>query len=125
MYRLLILIMLHSGADFLLQGSRLSKLKASKTTALFAHVGVYTGVFIIFSPLLLGLSFMQGLIFSLINGVLHLGIDFITSRLKKMYWNKNESAYFAVISFDHISHLAILIGTYIYMFPEVFSFSLI
>jgi len=52
MYKILIIIIMHIAADFLLQGSTLSKIKASKITALLAHVGIYTVFFIAFSPAL-------------------------------------------------------------------------
>jgi hypothetical protein len=109
---------MHAAGDFLLQGSTLSKLKATKFYYLLAHVGIYTVFFIAVSPMLLGLTFMQGLIFSLVNGVLHLVVDFVTSRLKKKYWDLNETKYLAVVSFDHIIHIIILISSYLIMYPE-------
>jgi hypothetical protein len=118
MYKILILILMHIAADFLLQGSTLSKLKASKITALLLHVGIYTVFFIVFSPLLLGLTFVQGLIFSSINGGAHLIIDYFISKFKKLYWQQNEAKYLAVISIDHILHILILIATFIYLYPQ-------
>jgi hypothetical protein len=114
---------MHVAADFVLQGSVLSKLKASKTVSLLVHVGIYISFFIVLSPYLLGLTFMQGLVFSLINGAAHLIIDLITSKLKKLYWGKSEAKFFAVISFDQLSHITILIYTYLYMYPEVYAIS--
>ncbi|HNX87530.1 MAG TPA: DUF3307 domain-containing protein [Paludibacteraceae bacterium] len=111
--------MMHIAADFILQGNRLYKLKASKTGFLLAHVGIYTIFFIVFSPLLLELTFVQGLVFSAINGGAHLIVDFFTSKFKKLYWQKNEAKYIAVISIDHVLHISILMGTYIYMYPQL------
>jgi hypothetical protein len=112
---------MHVAADFILQGNRLSKLKAHKLGALFTHVGAYTLFFIAISPLLLGLTFMQGVAYSLINGGAHLLIDFFTSKLKNVYWNDSESRYMAVISADHVLHILILIATYIYLYPEAYA----
>ncbi|HNW69306.1 MAG TPA: DUF3307 domain-containing protein [Bacteroidales bacterium] len=122
MYRILILVIMHIAGDFLLQGKTLSRLKASKVTALLAHVGIYTLFFIAISPLLLGLTFIQGLIFSSINAATHLVIDFFTAKFKKIYWQQSEGKYLAVISIDHILHILILITTYIYMYPEALKF---
>jgi signal transduction histidine kinase len=119
MIRILFLVIMHAVGDFLLQGSTLSKLKASKIAYLFAHVGIYTAFFIALSPLLLKMTFMQGLTFSLVNGAAHFVIDFATGKFKQKFWEKNEAAYIATISFDHILHLVILIATYMYMFPSV------
>ncbi len=110
---------MHVTADFLLQDNCLSKLKATKFIALLAHVGIYTTFFIVFSPLILGFTFMQGLVFSLINGGTHLVVDFFTSKLKRIYWHKSEARYVAVVTFDHAIHISILIATYIYMYPKV------
>ena len=79
---IILLILMHIAGDFLFQGSMLSSRKASKMTYLFTHVGIYTLVFILLSPVLLKLTFMQGLQYSLINGVAHLLVDFFTSKFK-------------------------------------------
>ncbi len=117
MFRIIILVFMHAAADFLLQGSTLSKLKASKTAYLFAHVGIYTAFFMIFSPVVLGLTILQGLLFSSINGFAHLVIDFVTIRLRNRYWQKNETSYFAVIVLDQALHIAILVGFFLSLYP--------
>ena len=121
MVRIILILLMHAAGDFVLQGSVLSKLKAYKTAYLFAHVGIYTTFFLVLSPVFLGLSYIQSLQFSLLNGGAHLIVDFVTSKLKKLYWEKkNENAFVAVISFDHITHLTCLFTSYILMFPVVF-----
>ena len=112
---------MHLVADFLLQGSYFSKLKATKFTYLLLHVLIYTALFIVLSPLLLSLTFTQGLIFSGVNGGIHLAVDFITSKLKQKFWEKNESFYVAIITLDAVIHITTLIITYIYLFPEAFN----
>jgi hypothetical protein len=121
MVKISILVFLHLVADFLLQGSYFSKLKATKITYLLLHVLIYTLLFVILSPLLLSLTFTQGLLFSGINGGIHLVVDFLTSKLKQKFWQKNESIYVAIITFDALIHIAVLIATYIYIFPEAFN----
>ena len=110
---------MHTASDFILQGRVLSKLKASKFGFLLAHVGIYTFFFIVLSPVLLDLTFIQGLWFSLINGATHLVIDYFTGKLKKHYWQKSEIKYLATVTFDHALHILILIVSYAYMFPEI------
>ena len=118
MVRIIILIIMHAIGDFFLQGSKLSSLKALKMNALLEHVGIYTLVFIALSPLVLGLTFLQGVFFSLLNGSLHLGIDYFTGKLKHKYLNTSESKYIAVIGIDNTLHILILVATYIYLFPD-------
>lgn len=108
---------MHSLGDFFLQGSKLSKLKALKKVQLFEHVGIYTSVFIVLSPLLLGLTFIDGLIYSLINGVLHVGIDYFTGVFKVKYIEIDDSKYLSTIGIDQTLHIIILLATYMYIFP--------
>lgn len=118
MVRIIILIIMHAIGDFFLQGRKLSSLKSLKMSALLEHVGIYTLLFIVLSPLALGLTFIQGLEFSLINGSLHFGIDYFTGKLKQKYLNTSESNYIAVIGIDNTLHILILVATYIYLFPD-------
>lgn len=109
---------MHAVGDFFLQGSKLSKLKALKLPYLFEHVGIYTGLFIILSPIILGLTFMQGIVFSLLNGSLHLVIDYFTGKYKLKYHDVNESKYLTAIGIDHSLHLIILIVSYMILYPN-------
>jgi hypothetical protein len=118
MGRIIILILMHAVGDFFLQGSRISKLKALKLPYLVEHVGIYTLLFIILSPIILGLTFLQGLVFSLLNGSFHFIIDYFTGKSKAKYININESKYLATIGIDHTLHLIILIGSYMLLYPE-------
>lgn len=116
--KIVIILFMHLFGDFLLQGSSMSKIKMSKIGYLFLHVFIYTTLFVVLSPLLLSLTFQEGLIFGGINGGLHLVIDFITSKIKKIFWEKNEGVYIAIISIDNILHIGILIYTYFTLFPD-------
>lgn len=108
---------MHALGDFFLQGSKLSKLKALKWLQLLEHVGIYTSVFIVLSPLLLGLTFIDGLVFSIMNGALHLIIDYFTGIFKVRFLEKDESKYLTIIGLDHTLHILILISTYLYFYP--------
>ena len=116
MGRIFLLILVHTFADFFLQGRKLSILKSIKLPYLIEHVSIYTLVFIILSPIVLGLRPLQGLLFSLINGVLHLSVDYITGKFKLQYRLVDENKYLQVIGLDHTVHIIILIFTYVYFF---------
>ena len=108
---------MHTVGDFFLQGSKLSRLKAIKLPYLFEHVGIYTALFLVLSPVLLGLTILQGIAFSLLNGFLHLIIDYFTGKFKTKYHDTDESRYIAAVGIDHTLHLIILILSYVYLFP--------
>jgi len=120
MSRIIILILMHIFADFFLQGSKLSKLKALKMPFLLEHVGIYTAVFLILSPLILGLTILQGIIFSLLNGSIHLLIDSITGKYKLKYIETDESKYITTVAIDHTLHVIILISSYMLLFPKAY-----
>ena len=117
MYKIFLTIFLiHMFAGFSLQSKKLSKLKAEKIIYLFGHVGLYTLVFIVLSPILLGLTYEEGLVYSLINGVLHFIVDFITGKIKKKVSNL-EAKHTLVVLFDYTLHLLILTITYFSIYP--------
>jgi len=114
MYKTFVLIfVMHIVAGFFLQSKKISKLKREKTRYLFLHVSIYTAFFIIFSPILLGLTFLQGLIYSLINGVLHLAVDYVTGKFKVKYFEVDNFKYKLTEGIDYTLHLAMLISTYV------------
>src|ERR1035437_1533506 len=119
MYKTFIIIfLLHIFGGFFLQSNRISKLKREKFIYLLQHVGMYTLIFIVFSPILLGLTILQGLEYSLINGVLHLGVDYFTGKLKVKLIHGNEVKYNLVVVMDYTIHLVILAITFIWLFPH-------
>ena len=118
MSRIIILILIHLVGDFFFQGNKLSKLKSFKMPYLLEHVGIYTAIFIILSPLILGLTFLQGLAFSLLNGSLHLVIDYFTGKYKQKFISTNQSKYIAAIVIDNTLHIVILIVSYLVLFPN-------
>ena len=122
MYKIFVLLfVMHVVAGFFLQTKKISKLKREKTRYLFIHVGLYTLFFIVVSPILLGLTILNGLIYSLINGVLHLIVDYITGKFKNKYFEKNNLGYNLTVGIDYAIHVSLLIITFILMFkPSIF-----
>lgn len=121
MAKIIILILIHIIGDFFLQGTKLSVNKSSKSLSLLQHVGIYTLTLIILSPLWLGLTIVQGLVFSVINGLLHLLVDYITSKKKLKFWSNNENKYITFVGLDQVLHILILIITYLTMYPNILS----
>ena len=118
MARLTLLLLIHIMGDYFLQGNKVNGQKAIKLVFLCKHVGIYTALFIAISPFVLGLTFLQGLAFSLINGSMHFVIDYYSSKFKIKYYEMNESKYNVTVVLNHSLHLIILIVTYLYIFPN-------
>jgi len=119
MYQIIILVLLHIIADFFLQGTKLSQRKRLQLPALFEHVGIYLLTFVAFSAVTLSISFVNSILFSLLNAVLHLAVDYVTGKLKSTYWKVNESRYLSIVAIDQTLHIVILISTFMAMFQGV------
>jgi len=115
---LVIIFVMHFVAGYFLQSKKISKLKRDKKRYLFLHVGLYTLFFVVFSPLLLGLTFLEGLVFSLFNGVLHLVVDYYTGRFKNLYFGKENFKYELTVGTDYAVHLLILMTSYIFLIDK-------
>ena len=121
MSRIFLILLMHVLGDVFLQGEKLRKNKAYTLSSLFLHTFIYTSVFILCSPFLLGMSFKQALIYSLINGFTHLIVDFYFRKLKLGYADFNQNKYRLVLFFDQFLHLIILYVSYMLLFPQGFN----
>lgn len=99
----LTIILIHFLADFGLQTHDQAQKKSTDEVQLFYHVGVYSLIWFIFllpfyHPILV-------LFFSFITLILHYTTDYITSRIAKSYFQKEDyhNAY-VVIGFDQVLH---------------------
>lgn len=100
---IIIILVLHFIADFVLQTNWMAVNKSKNNLALFVHVAVYSAVFC-----------FVGLIYAVINGILHFIVDFITSRITSKLWKEqNYRLFFTVIGLDQTLHFVCLFSTYI------------
>jgi len=112
------LIFLHLIGDSVLQSQKLRQQKIDSIKYLFKHIGIYSLVFLIFTPILFNLTLVQALLFTLVNTVIHFIEDWIFIKIKKHYWDNADYKYVAVFSIiEHSLHVAILIITFMIMFP--------
>jgi len=123
MYIINILILLHVLGDSIFLTKKLKQQKIEKVSYLFLHVGIYTLLFLLLTPLLLGLSLVQDLEFSMLVGMLHFVIDFIITRIKRKYWRTHKYLYVLIASlFEHLIQVSVLITLYLYLFPTTIDF---
>lgn len=98
---LIIILVVHWIADFICQTDKMAQNKSTSFKWLSSHVSVYTLIMMVF-----------GWKYALTNGVLHLCIDFFTSRATSFLWKKNDRHnFFVVIGLDQLLHTACLILT--------------
>lgn len=103
---LVLIIILHFIADFVLQSSWMAQNKSKNNLALFSHVLVYCVPFMII-----------GFWYAILNSILHGFIDYFTSRLTSKLWEEKKIHYFfVIIGLDQTLHFICLFTTYVIIF---------
>ena len=88
----------HFIGDFLLQFSWMAMGKSKAWRPLLSHVAVYTAVLLWAGP-----------VYAVVNGAVHLGIDYVTSRINAKSWaEKRIRAFWIGVGFDQFAHAATL-----------------
>lgn len=115
--QIIIVLFIHTIADFFLQTKEMAMNKSSSNKALLKHVYVYT------LPWLIGLFFFDMynvLLFIFITFICHFVTDYITSRFTKKYYQDNRMygfpGFWTTIAIDQFLHILQLILTYNFIF---------
>jgi Protein of unknown function (DUF3307) len=118
MTRFLLIILIHVFGDFFFQGDRMTWLKFFRFSEMVRHVLVYTLILFILGPVLLQITLWQSLVFAIVNGTVHLAIDYFTGAYRKRYWERDEARYSFVMGIDQILHILVLIFSFMYLIPN-------
>jgi hypothetical protein len=108
---ILFILVVHWLADFVLQTDWQATNKSTRADALLLHVGTYTLAMLV-AALIAIRPLDEAVTWAVLNGVLHLATDFVTSRLSASAFKRGDRhTFFVVIGFDQLIHQATLIGT--------------
>jgi len=119
MVKIIMLIFMHIIGDSLLLGKKLRQQKIDSVLYLFKHVGIYTLVFLIISPIWLDLTITQTLLFNSVIALQHFIVDFIFIKIKKHFWDTKVYKFVVVYgALEHLIHVVLIIGIYMYLFPD-------
>lgn len=109
---ILAILVIHFLADFVLQTHYQASNKSKCNKALGEHVVIYTialvllGAIIFITPM--------GIAWGLFNGVIHFGVDYVTSRINSKLWAKQRwHDFFVSVGFDQLLHYISLFTTYL------------
>jgi len=112
---ILYVLFAHFIADFVLQSHDMAVNKSKDFWWLLAHVSVYTTVMGVFSTLLFS-NFIAWWLFTVVTGILHLSVDFVTSRINARLWEKGQvHNFFVGVGADQFIHYACLFGLLNYL----------
>jgi len=128
------IVFAHWVSDFVLQSHWMATKKSKNWRALLAHVATYTAsmtVLMFIMALLLAdtvikFNMINGIILAmtptaymawiLLNGMLHLITDAVTSRITYKLWGRSKMhEFFVVVGFDQMIHYTCLFVTLCYM----------
>jgi len=116
---IIFILLIHFLADFGLQTHEQAKNKSSNNLYLFYHVAVYSGIWYI---ALLGHPHTENdgafiSLFVLITSILHFCTDYVTSRISKKFFEKQDYHNgFVVVGFDQLLHYIQLFSTWYILF---------
>jgi len=107
----LYILFAHWVADFVFQTNKMAKNKSTSLFWLSNHICEYQAVLLILLWLT-DLRLGRIVIYVLVNGIAHLIIDFVTSKINSKLWAKGKVHWFFVsVGFDQFFHVAILLIT--------------
>ena len=119
---ILIICFSHWLADFVFQTDWMARNKSKSNTALAAHILTYSTVLgICLMPFLFSIELLA---FVLVNGVLHFGIDWCSSRITSTLHQQNKMGsttipnfgFYSVIGLDQFAHMASLFISFGFIF---------
>ena len=100
-----LIIWIHFIADFLFQTRNIAINKSTNNYCLGTHCILYAIPFVFIN---IG--------WAMLNGILHFGVDWVSSRLTSYFWKKADHyKFFGMIGIDQAIHLTLLLLTYGWM----------
>lgn len=103
------ILIAHWIGDYLLQTTSMATEKSYRLKWLSLHILTYSSVLFAFCLFLF--SFEVALAYTLVNGFLHAGIDFITSRQSRKYQDRPR-IFYPILGFDQMLHMLSLYLTF-------------
>lgn len=102
-------LFVHWLADFVMQSDWMAKNKSTSNKALAAHGLSY---WYVFTAMLYPTFGNKALLYSTVNAMIHMGVDYFTSRLNKKLWGAGKvHEFFVSVGFDQFLHYVTLILT--------------
>lgn len=106
---LIFLFVAHFVGDYLLQSDEIAKKKSKCFKSLFIHISFIFISFFVINLIYLKIfggynSYLDFIKIPLLNSVIHLVIDFFTSKWASKLYSKNVHYYYVILGFDQLLH---------------------
>ncbi len=119
-YQVFYLLLAHYVSDFIMQTDYMARGKSKTFKPLALHIGVYTLTLLVMTYFLFN-SFFIALGFAVTNGLIHMLVDYFTSRESSKLFSAGKAGSetipnfggFSVIGFDQFVHTFILIMSFV------------
>jgi len=109
------MFIVHFICDFILQSDEMALNKSTSNKWLFYHILMYTAPFV--SMIYVFKDMQITLLFMLINGILHFMTDYVSSRVAKYYWEKDDRHnFFVTVGADQLIHTMSLLCTFAWLY---------
>jgi hypothetical protein len=106
------LLVTHYISDFLLQDDWMATQKSEDVQILCLHAFIYSGLFCTLAACVWRVL-IPGFLYGGLNGLLHLAVDYHTSRWNKRLWQAGERHwFFCMIGLDQLLHIIMLLLTW-------------
>ncbi|MEL6974793.1 MAG: DUF3307 domain-containing protein [Bacteroidota bacterium] len=96
-----IILVAHWVGDYAFQTTKMATQKSAQFQWLLLHVAVYTSILFVFVLWVFPLE--TALLYTVVNGVLHLATDFITSKVAAKYQDRPR-IFYPILGFDQMVH---------------------
>lgn len=105
------LLVAHFIADFIVQTDWMAQNKSKKLLPLVAHIVSYS-IVIFFFAIALASSWKAAMFYVIFNGLLHMVIDFVSSRaMSYAYQAEQRHNFFVILGLDQLAHQFCLLFT--------------
>jgi hypothetical protein len=122
---ILTILFAHFFGDMVVQPRKYAVNKWHSNKALFGHVAIYTLCLFLWTgmilvPMIGQQTMIYFAVWSLINGVYHFIVDYVTARLmRKAQFQKDKKMFFVYLGIDQFLHHSILAITFIILMAVI------
>lgn len=112
-HSIILILFVHWIADFIVQTDYQGKNKSKSNLVLSRHILSYSLVMFLLALIVFDIDYPKALVFTVLNGLLHFSVDYISSRCTYYFYSQeNMKGFWTIIGLDQFLHVMILIYSF-------------